>query len=570
MPIRFTGARRRLQAVLRGLGLLTIFATAAVAHEGHDHGAPPPAAVTTSSPRVTVQSDSYELVGVLRGEQLALYLDRFATNEPVTDARIAITVGDQDVDAVPAQDGTYTVTSPKFAGEGPLELVFSVTAPSGDDLLIGTLQLPAKVAAPAAVVSSPLQALQGGPIVRLGNKAIAAPYAMAGGTLVLGILLGLAARSRNRLVPMAGLALVALVATTAYAFAHAGEDHGDGAAKVALPAGNTPRRLPDGTVFVPKPSQRLLGVRTAVTKPEEAQKAVSLVGRVIADPNRSGLVQSINGGRIIPPAGGLPRLGQAIRKGDVLALVEQPLAQADRTTISERVGEIEQEIAVAETKLRRVRQLSDRGVAPLSQVTDSETELEGLKRRREIIRQTRVEHEELHAPIDGTIAAARVVAGQVVGSEDVVFQIVDPKGLWVEALVYGEVDPAKVTGASATAADGTPLTLTFQGFSKALQQQATIVQFAVENPSASLAVGQPVTVTARNGSSVSGIILPRDAVVRGANGEPVVWRHSDPERFEARPVRTEPFDATHLVVRAGLPEGERIVVRGSELINQIR
>jgi cobalt-zinc-cadmium efflux system membrane fusion protein len=196
--------------------------------------------------------------------------------------------------------------------------------------------------------------------------------------------------------------------------------------------------------------------------------------------------------------------------------------------------------------------------------------LEGLRRRREIVRQTRVEPEVLRAPIDGTIAAARVVPGQVVASQDVVFQIVDPKGLWVEALVYGEIDPAKVTGASATAVDGTPLKLTFQGFSKALQQQATVVQFAVENPPGNLSVGSPVTVFAQNGASVRDIIMPRDAVVRGANGEAVVWRHTDPERFEARPVRIEPFDATRLVIRAGVAEGERIVIRGSELINQVR
>lgn len=567
-----TGALRRFQTMLAGLGLLTFLATAASGHEGHDHGAPPPAAVTAASPRVTAQSDAYELVGILRGERLALYLDRFATNEPVTDARITVTIGgDQDVEAVPAPDGTYAVTSSKFAREGALELIVSVTAPGGDDLLIGTLHLPARpAAAPSQAGPSPLRVLRDAPALHIGNVHIPPPYAAAGAMIAIGFALGLAARSRNRLVPVVGIALVALVATTAYAFAHEGHDHGAEAQKATLPAGDTPRRLTDGTVFVPKPSQRLLDVRTAVTKPEAAQKAVSLIGRVIADPNRSGLVQSINGGRIIAPQGGLPRLGHIVREGDVLALVEQPLAQADRTTISERVGEIEQEIAVAETKLKRVRQLAERNVAPPSQVTDADTELEGLRRRREIVRQMRIEHEELRAPIDGTIAAARVVAGQVVSSQDIVFQILDPKGLWVEALVYGEVDPAKVTGASATAADGSSLALTFQGFSKALQQQATIVQFAVENPPASLAVGQPVTVMARNGASVEGIILPRDAVVRGGNGEPVVWRHSDPERFEARPVRAEPFDATRLVIRAGLSAGERIVIRGSELINQIR
>ena len=69
---------------------------------------------------------------------------------------------------------------------------------------------------------------------------------------------------------------------------------------------------------------------------------------------------------------------------------------------------------------------------------------------------------------------------------------------------------------------------------------------------------------------VKAIVLPRDAVVRGGGGESLVWRHADAERFEARPVRTEPFDAARVVVRAGIGEGERIVVRGAELINQVR
>jgi multidrug efflux pump subunit AcrA (membrane-fusion protein) len=196
--------------------------------------------------------------------------------------------------------------------------------------------------------------------------------------------------------------------------------------------------------------------------------------------------------------------------------------------------------------------------------------LEGLRRRREIIRSTRAELEELRASADGVVSSARVAPGQVVGAQDVLFQIVDPKGLFVEALAYGELDPSKLTGASATSADGTALKLSFKGFSRALQQQATVLQFAIENPPTTLAVGQPVRVVAQNGVSVSAIILPRAAVVRGGNGEALVWRHTEPERFEARPVRTEPFDATRLVVRAGVEEADRVVTRGADLINQIR
>jgi cobalt-zinc-cadmium efflux system membrane fusion protein len=35
-------------------------------------------------------------------------------------------------------------------------------------------------------------------------------------------------------------------------------------------------------------------------------------------------------------------------------------------------------------------------------------------------------------------------------------------------------------------------------------------------------------------------------------------------------VRTQPFDATRVVAAAGVTEGERVVTRGADLINQIR
>src|SRR5829696_3721446 len=107
MLSRSCGAMRRLQAMLVGLGLLTVLAPS-LAHEGHGHGAPPAAEVTTSNPRVAAQSGAYELVGILRGERLAVYLDRFATNEPVTDAKLTVTVGgDEEVQAEKEADDTY-------------------------------------------------------------------------------------------------------------------------------------------------------------------------------------------------------------------------------------------------------------------------------------------------------------------------------------------------------------------------------------------------------------------------------------------------------------------------------
>jgi hypothetical protein len=110
----------------------------------------------------------------------------------------------------------------------------------------------------------------------------------------------------------------------------------------------------------------------------------------------------------------------------------------------------------------------------------------------------------------------------------------------------------------------------FQGWSRTLQQQATVLQFAIAATPPSARVGQPVTVTAQRGETANGIVVDRDAVVRGANGETIVWHHVEPEFFEPRPIRTEPFDAMRVLIVAGIANGERIVVRGAELINQIR
>jgi multidrug efflux pump subunit AcrA (membrane-fusion protein) len=209
-------------------------------------------------------------------------------------------------------------------------------------------------------------------------------------------------------------------------------------------------------------------------------------------------------------------------------------------------------------------------VTPQSQLIDAETELEGLYRRRDVIRVTRVSSEKLRAPIDGVVALSRVVSGQVVQAQDLLFQIVDPKMLWIEAYDYGDTDPATLKHATAAVGGSGPMKLTFEGWSRTLQQQATVLQFAITDPPSSIRVGQPVTVSAQLNETASGVIVGRDAIVRGGNGETMIWRHVEPEYFEPRPVRTIPLDAARVVIVAGVAAGDRVVIRGAELINQIR
>jgi RND family efflux transporter MFP subunit len=538
----------------------------ATAHEGHDDA---PATAAPARPRVAVHSDLYEVVAVREApDRLRIWLDRFEDNEPVIRGRLEVTVGDAaPLLAEPEPDNTFLVVSPLLARTGqPFDLVFSVVdGPAGDDLLTGLL--------PALPAPDPHSGPFEDPWRATVEWVAHQPWLVAGGGVLIGLVGGImVARPRRRHRRIAVVAVtVTLILPIGPGQAGPGHDHGEaGNAAGGTSAVDAPSRLPDGTVFLPKVSQRLLEVRTVTLREADASRTVVMVGRVVADPNRGGLAQSIAGGRIVPPEGGLPRLGQTVRRGQVLAIVEPPIPVADQATIAERSGDIEQQIAAAEARLARARNLAASGAGTRVQVVDTEIELEGLRRRRAMLAQNRVAPEVIRAPADGVIATARVAAGQVVAAQDILFQIVDPAGIWVEALVFGADAAREFREATASVRGGGPMRLTLQGFGRAVQQGATLVQFSVENPSAGLSLGQPVTVVAQLAEPVRGLILPRAAVVRAGNGEQVVWRHVEPETFAAAPVRIEPLDAARVLVAAGLRAGERVVVQGAGLVNQVR
>jgi len=533
------------------------------AHEGHGDA---PATAAPTRPRVAVHSDLYEVVAVREApDRLRLWLDRFEGNLPVTSARLEVALGEQTPVAEAEADGTYVLISPLLARTGQVfDLVFSIIGgPDGDDLLSGTLPALAAPDLHAGPFEDPWHAA----LEWLAHR----PWLVAGGGVLLGLVAGSAwARPRRRRARVATATALALLLAPAGGNAGPGHDHGEAEAAAGAAKVDAPSRLPDGRVFLPKISQRLLEVRTVTLREEAASRTVTMVGRIVADPNRGGVAQSIAGGRITPPEGGLPRLGQTVRRGQVLAVVEPAIPVADQTTIAERSGDIEQQIATAEARLTRARNLAASGAGTRVSVIDTEIELEGLRRRRVLLSQNRIAPEVIRAPADGVIASSRAVAGQVVAAQDVLFQIVDPRGLWVEALVFGGDAAMDLRGASASVRGSAPMRLELQGFGRAVQQGATLAQFRVEDPPAGLSLGQPVTVVAQVADPIRGLILPRAAVVRAANGEQVVWRHVEPETFAAAPVRVETLDAGRVLVAAGLAAGARIVVQGAGLVNQVR
>ena len=79
------------------------------AGEGHDHGDAAPVARGAALPRFPAVSEAFELVGVLNGRQITLYLDRSADNSPVTEALIELEIGGAKLKAEKHEDAFEVV-----------------------------------------------------------------------------------------------------------------------------------------------------------------------------------------------------------------------------------------------------------------------------------------------------------------------------------------------------------------------------------------------------------------------------------------------------------------------------
>jgi cobalt-zinc-cadmium efflux system membrane fusion protein len=539
----------RIAAVMAFVGALAL--SPSLAHEGHDHGAEAPAAVTSVGPRLVATSDAFELVGVPRDGALILWLDRRDSNEPVTTASIDVETPSGPQTAKPLPDGVYSLAAPWAVTAKRTELTFTITDGAAIDILSGALVSPLPAAGNTTAAPS-----VGGNIAGLAG--------------ILGLALGtaVALTLRRRPTVLAGtLAAIALVGFGSLRlFAHEGHDHDD--AKTLAPVlGERPQIVPGGAVFLPKASQRLLDARTITAQAGKFARALELPGRIIPDPNASGLVQASTTGRLQPPQGGFPLLGAKVKAGDILAYVAIPFLAIDRSTMRQQQGDLDQQISIVERRLTRYETLVKSNAVAKVTLDETRLELQGLRDKRAALDKVKREPEALRAPVDGIIAAANATAGQIADPGTVVFQIVDPARLLVEALSFERVSASR---ASARLADGRGLPLAFLGAGFADRNQAVPLDFRVSGPTEGLRLGQFVTVSAETDETVAGIALPRASIVRRPNGDSVVYLHITPETFEALPVRTEPLDAERVRVVQGLKAGARVVTQAAELINQIR
>jgi len=171
---------------------------------------------------------------------------------------------------------------------------------------------------------------------------------------------------------------------------------------------------------------------------------------------------------------------------------------------------------------------------------------------------------EVLAPQAGRITTDEFLIGERVEPGRVLFTIVDPSTVWVEAQLSPEAAAGIAIGAAARIiANGTSLPGKVIQRAQSAEESTRTVSLRIEvaNPDERLVSGQFVEALITVGAANPVLAVPSDAVTQ-VQGEPVVFKLQVDSEFEPTPVRTGDTRGAWTAVLDGVAEGDTIAVKG--------
>lgn len=535
-------------------------------HEGHDHaepkadnkGAPQPYSRTAVSAR---NEAVLKYMPFPPGEksEMHLYLADLPTNAPL--AGLEVSVQAQEDRALPIavhaeEPGVYHLEA-AFPEARAYHLIVKIPDGKGgfdvlilNDVVVG-LSPEAEASGEDAHSHWPLY--------------IGFPVAFAAGLLLMFLLM----RGRNRRAAMILLpALIALPLGThpGNLLAHGGDEH--------EPEGGGGGTM-SGTFEVPKETQFLFGVLTQPVNPEAFQATLALYGTVM--PAAGGQAQ-LYAPQTVRVRSVSARVGQQVRAGQTLAVLEPVNTNPDAVQIAAENGRLAAEIASAQAETNAAKKETERlqairDVAARHDVLDAEAAYQNALARLNGLKELAAPRVgaatdgvfELKSPISGTLGTFTWSVGSVLMVGQPLLTVTDLSKVYVEAQLYDSdaerVSPSSTFVVSCAShshtSEGAKLLSVSPEVNASNQSQRMIL--ALENPDGDFKIGEFVQVRVSTGIPVASLFVPNSAISE-IGGRPVVFVKDAPETYSARYVALGANNGSETVVEKGL-EGNMLVVR---------
>ncbi len=274
------------------------------------------------------------------------------------------------------------------------------------------------------------------------------------------------------------------------------------------------------------------------------------------------------------------RLGDDVREGDVLAIIEsREVADAKSQYLAAKVA-----LDLQETLFGRSKSLFESKVSSENDFLRAKTTYEDIRIKFDVARQKlfalgltsdqiaalpqqpveTLRLQELRSPMAGRVAERRVDLGSLVGregQESELFVIVDTAVVWAElALQAADIAAVsqgqRITVSTGSATDPIPATIMFVSPLLDRDTRSARVVASVDNPSHALRPGTFVTAEIPFRQIHADMVVPKTAV-QSIDGQNTVFVRT-PAGFEPRKIVTSREDDRLFEVTSGLAAGDRI------------
>lgn len=332
--------------------------------------------------------------------------------------------------------------------------------------------------------------------------------------------------------------------------------------EAAAPPAQTPPRTADSSELKIDASYlRTVGIATEQAASGDLRVDIVAPGKVTATPNGAAVVTAHAAGTIIRLS---RQLGDAVREGDTLALVES----REAATMAADRNVAQTKLLLAQQALTREQELYNERVTPRQDLERAQADLAvaeaELRRSRETAAAAHLTDDgriAVVSPLSGRITAVAAALGKYVEADTELFRIADPHFVQIEAAVTDSDvnrvsigDPAKIALPS-----GSYLSASVRSVTPTLDEQtrtATVVLSLASNREV-LSPGDIVQADIAPRNAVpSGVIVPDDAV-QNIDGRSVVFVRTA-TGFQVRPVVVGARSGGRASITSGLKAGETI------------
>jgi len=331
----------------------------------------------------------------------------------------------------------------------------------------------------------------------------------------------------------------------------------------------------DGTkvMFKTHETARLAGIRTVPAINGNGGSPLVVTARIVYDAAKVARVNARAAGVIQAVQ---VDVGARVRAGDALAVIESAGLGAEQSRLQTARSRVE----VAEANHARATRLHEEGIVPEIEVLaarrerdEAHADLNAAQAALGMVGGTKegASRYTLSSPIGGVVTSRDAALGQLVDTEEILFEVVNTSTLWAE-IDIPETEVSHVL-------TGQRVTLTVEGlgereFSGTLGYIAPEIDSHTRTAKGRILLANPDGVLRANmfaqarivgaGSRVS-VLVPREAVQR-ARGTELVFVRLAEQVYEARRVVSGPAEGSLVAVTGRIAAGDKVVTEGSFLL----